>query len=142
MELRALTRKEDDAASALREANGLPTDDVADATIQLLGAFDNGALLGMRTPRPPAVPRRRSTRRKRGVGRVLGERISELALEHRLEGLWLLTTSATSYFERLAFVVADRDTTPSGIKATAQYSTLCPSTAVVMRRLRMGQPEE
>jgi len=48
--------------------------------------------------------------------------------------LFLLTTTARGFFERLGFRIAPRDAAPLPIQCTEQFSTLCPSSAVLMRR--------
>ncbi|HSV28358.1 MAG TPA: arsenic resistance N-acetyltransferase ArsN2 [Candidatus Omnitrophota bacterium] len=47
---------------------------------------------------------------------------------------YLLTTSIADLAGRMGFVAVDRAQVPQGIKASRQFTTLCPSSAVVMRR--------
>lgn len=47
---------------------------------------------------------------------------------------YLLTTSAASYFERLGFVIADRGTAPAALRQLGQFTSICPASAVCMRR--------
>jgi len=72
--------------------------------------------------------------RGRGIARQLCERVFALAIERRHASLWLLTTSAKDYFTRHAFEAVPRETAPDSIRATVQFSSLCPSSARVMRR--------
>ena len=44
-----------------------------------------------------------------------------------------LTTTAEGYFARHGFGAIDRATVPPAIRSSAEFSTLCPTTAVVMR---------
>ena len=48
--------------------------------------------------------------------------------------LFLLTTCSAAFFEREGFARASRADAPSGIRGTAQFCTLCPATAVCMRK--------
>ena len=51
-----------------------------------------------------------------------------------LTELFLLTTTAAAFFERLGFRAVPLDTAPLPIQHTQEFSTLCPSSAVLMRR--------
>jgi amino-acid N-acetyltransferase len=131
-----------DTARALLEECDLPTDDLADPTISLLGAFEGSALIGVAgLQRCGDVGLLRSlavatAARDRGVARVLCERVFQLAATQQLGALWLLTTSARDYFTRHGFVAVARDSAPAAIQETAQFASLCPASAVVMRRDR------
>jgi amino-acid N-acetyltransferase len=125
---------------ALLRGNDLPVDDLRDPAIELLAALDGGRLLGVvglqwldgtALLRSLAVE---PTGRDRGVGAKLCEAAERAARERGLASLWLLTTSAREYFARRGYEVAPRDEAPVSVRATAQFTSLCPSTAVVMRR--------
>ncbi len=60
------------------------------------------------------------------------------AQEHGLESIYLLTTTASAFFARHGFVVAARDEAPSEIRASREFSEMCPSMAVVMKLARGG----
>ncbi len=72
--------------------------------------------------------------RKRGLGVVVTESLVQHARENRVERLWLLTTSAAPFFERLGWRVADRSTAPAAIAQSRQFSDLCPASAALMVR--------
>jgi len=59
----------------------------------------------------------------------------ERARSSGAERLWLLTTGAGDFFARLGWVVADRDTAPIAIRASDQFTTLCPASAMLMMRV-------
>jgi amino-acid N-acetyltransferase len=129
-----------DAARALLVENELPIDDLDDPAIELLGAFANGALAGVvglqrygtiGLLRSLAVAREH---RDRGIARALCERVFELARARSLVPIYLLTTSAADYFTRHGFVAIERDQAPAEIRTSAQFATLCPASARVMRR--------
>jgi amino-acid N-acetyltransferase len=137
MELRTLDSVE--AASALLAAQRLPTDDLHDPTITLVGAFVNDALVGvvgLQACDDVALLRSLAVdpaHRDRGIAAALCERLFVLSSDKEL---YLLTESADAYFARLGFEPIDRATVPAAIRATAQFSALCPSSARVMRRAR------
>lgn len=49
-----------------------------------------------------------------------------------LSQVYLLTTNAAGYFGRLGFARVDRDTVPAEIRASHEFASLCPKTAIVM----------
>jgi N-acetylglutamate synthase-like GNAT family acetyltransferase len=62
------------------------------------------------------------------------------ALEQRASAagitqLVLLTETAESFFGRLGYGVIERDRAPSAVASSAEFRTLCPSTAVCMRKV-------
>lgn len=77
-----------------------------------------------------AVSRRH---RGRGIGALLLREAIEGAKKKRLSALHLLTTTAPDYFSRLGFEVCSRNAAPDGIRASWEFRTGCPETAVFMR---------
>ncbi|MEO1448549.1 MAG: arsenic resistance N-acetyltransferase ArsN2 [Bacteroidota bacterium] len=73
-----------------------------------------------------------------GRGKKLGERLvaflEQEVRTHNLEALYLLTTTAAPYFEKIGFLVVDRMEVPLAIQQTREFADLCPASAVVMRR--------
>lgn len=140
MELRDVIADEMPRARALLASCDLPTDDLDDASIALIGAFDGGAMVGViglqscgdvGLLRSLAVD---AAHRDRGVARALCDRVFEVAHARDLREIWLLTTTAEAYFTRLGFTPIARDAAPAQLRATAQFASLCPATARVMRR--------
>ena len=72
--------------------------------------------------------------RNRGVAAELGARIAERAARAGVRRLYLMTTTASEYFERAGFSICSRDEMPAEIQGTLQFRALCPATAVCMRR--------
>lgn len=48
--------------------------------------------------------------------------------------VWLLTTSIAALAARLGFEPVSRDAAPAAMRVTAQFATLCPTSAVLMLR--------
>ncbi|MCI0517368.1 MAG: hypothetical protein L0Y45_06000 [Woeseiaceae bacterium] len=48
--------------------------------------------------------------------------------------LWLLTTGAEHYFEKLGFLAASRALAPPEIRQTTEFTSLCPDSAVLMSK--------
>jgi len=50
-----------------------------------------------------------------------------------LAALYALTTTAPGFFVGLGFSVADRSDVPPAVRASPEFSSICPDTAVVLR---------
>lgn len=72
--------------------------------------------------------------RNRGLGKLLVDKLESYANELDIKVLYLLTTSATSFFRELDYLQIDRDETPEEIRQSEEFSTICPSSATLMRK--------
>lgn len=70
--------------------------------------------------------------RSRGVARRLVEQIIAEAESRGTRALYLLTTTAESYFPSFGFQRTTRDAVPDEIRATAEFRGACPDSATVM----------
>jgi amino-acid N-acetyltransferase len=77
--------------------------------------------------------------RGRGIGAALLSAATRQALARGVERLYLLTTGAAPYFAALGFVPVHRADVPPSIRATAQFSSLCPASAVCMTKTIDGR---
>jgi amino-acid N-acetyltransferase len=91
-----------------------------------LEVYVDGALL-----RSVAVA---SELRGRGVGRDLTEAALVAARDLRVPGLYLLTTTADSYFPKFGFERITRADVPASVQASVEFTSACPASAVVMRK--------
>jgi amino-acid N-acetyltransferase len=73
-------------------------------------------------------------RRGRGIGEALVRDRLDWAAQEGLESIYLLTTTAAGYFPKLGFAAVERATVPAEIRASREFSSVCPSSAVAMRR--------
>lgn len=130
-------------SAALKKA-GLPADDVAEPSrhfwrfsfaddipagfggLEIHGA---DALMRSITTLPPL--------RGRGFGRAIVKALEAEAVMLKCRSVFLLTTSAQAFFEKLGYAAIDRATVPDSIRATTQFAALCPDSAAVMRK-RLG----
>ena len=71
----------------------------------------------------------------RGVGRLLTGAALSLAEAVGTPAIYLLTTTAEGYFPRLGFERTDRAAVPESVKASPEFKSACPASAVVMRKL-------
>jgi amino-acid N-acetyltransferase len=77
--------------------------------------------------------------RGKGIANELCSRLLQHAESHGIQEIYLLTDSAERFFERIGFEKVSRENAPEWIQKHKQFTTLCPSTAVVMhKRLDAG----
>jgi amino-acid N-acetyltransferase len=72
--------------------------------------------------------------RSAGCGSKLVQAVEHIANEARLSQLWLLTTTAKRYFENRGFQAVARELAPPAIRQTAEFTSLCPNSAVLMMK--------
>ena len=73
--------------------------------------------------------------RGQGIARLLIERIGKYAASQNISKLFLLTETASDYFERKGFVKISRDEVPEALKASSEFAHVCPVSAIVMFQL-------
>lgn len=128
------------AIERLLEAASLPLDGVADALGGFSVADAAGTVVGVAglevccengLLRSVAVaPEWRS----RGLGRALVTQVIADAEARGINALYLLTTTADQYFPSLGFARTTRDQVPKDVRATNEFKSVCPDSAVVMTR--------
>jgi amino-acid N-acetyltransferase len=131
----------DDTARAFLRAAGLPVDDlVAPVAVQLFGAFDGDALVGvvgLEDGGDAALLRSLAVvdaRRGAGYGSALVAFAEDEAATQGVRCLYLLTTTAAEFFDRLGYRRIARDDVPPAMAATPQFATLCPASSTCMSR--------
>jgi arsenate reductase len=72
--------------------------------------------------------------RSRGLGSRLVEDRWKAAASEGLSSLYLITTTAAVFFEGLGFEHVERASVPAGIRQSAEFVSICPSSAAVLRR--------
>jgi amino-acid N-acetyltransferase len=127
------------AIEALLTANGLPTDGVADSLDGFLVAEHEGTIVGVvgveACCREYGLLRSTAVApewRGHGVGRRLVARAIAEAEARGAKALYLLTMTAERYFPSFGFVPTSRDRVPEEVRATTEFSSLCPETSTVM----------
>lgn len=121
-------------------AENLPADDLLESGRRFFRFSDDQGLIGfigwetegdVALLRSLVVP---LSRRGRGWGRILIQWALLRLAESGATDAYLLTTSIDRLAARLGFAVIDRSEAPPPIRASRQYATLCPSTAILMHR--------
>jgi N-acetylglutamate synthase-like GNAT family acetyltransferase len=71
--------------------------------------------------------------RRHGLGARLVQEVLRQAPGDAIAELFLLTTTAATFFERLGFRAIPRDDVPAPVRASVEFRSACPSSATVMR---------
>lgn len=72
--------------------------------------------------------------RGKGYGKILNEQVEKFAKDSGINCMYLITHTAKDFFERQDYCIIDRTAAPDAIKQTEQFTGLCPSSAVVMKK--------
>jgi amino-acid N-acetyltransferase len=128
-----------EATAALLESCSLPTQDLAPGHFENFfgcGSIESPkGVVGVELYGKVALLRSLAvaqTSRNMGCGAALVAQAEKHAREHGAKDIYLLTTTAQALFVRLGYGVADRATAPAQIRASREFSTLCPASAVFM----------
>jgi amino-acid N-acetyltransferase len=69
----------------------------------------------------------------KGYGKFINDKVEKYAKEAGINCLYLLTTTAKDFFDKLGYSVISREEAPVSVKQTAEFSSLCPSSAALMK---------
>ena len=134
------THRDAVAILALLAQSRLPTSDLVSSRPEFLVAHAGGKLVGIGAIESlGAAGLLRSvavipSRRKSGLGRDIVLRLERQARESGMRELILLTETARPFFEHLGYEVIDRSAAPAAVQASAEFTSLCPQSAVCMRK--------
>jgi amino-acid N-acetyltransferase len=88
--------------------------------------FENCALL-----RSVAV---KKNFRGAGLGKLLVGYLELTAKKQTATSIYLLTTTAKDFFSNIGYDVTPRENVPAALKASSEYSFICPDSATVMKK--------
>ncbi|MBN6150503.1 GNAT family N-acetyltransferase [Xanthomonas sp. AmX2] len=140
------------SVQALLEANRLPVSDLQDGSEVVLFGCVSGAqtlgVVGLELYGPVALLRSLAVAdatRGNGLGEALVAHAERHAAAQGVRAVYLLTTTASAFFERRGYRPLARDQAPAAIAGTAQFSGLCPASSAFMVKSPPGaadaQPE-
>lgn len=124
----------------LLSASELPVEDVRLNFQHFISAKKNGRLIGcVGLERSGKIGLLRSLAvsdefRRQGVAQELCNRVEQLAKSAGILNLYLLTTSASGFFTKRGYLRIERSEAPQAIQRNKQFTTLCPSSAVLMMK--------
>ena len=137
----AATAHDADAVLALLRDNALPNDGLADHWASTIVAGMDGTIVGSAALeiygegallRSVAVA---PAWHRRGVGHDLTAAALQMAGERRLPAVYLLTTTAEQFFPKFGFERIERADVPTSVQASVEFTSACPSSATVMRKI-------
>lgn len=135
----ALTENERLQAIAILQQQKLPTSDIdEDKLLYLLMSGENIiGTAGLEIFEDCALLRSVSVIKEeqgKGYGKIINNEIENYAKESGINCLYLLTTTAKDFFDKQGYCVIKRHESPAALQQTAEFTSLCPSTAVVMKK--------
>lgn len=138
MRIRFATAADLPAIAALLAGAGLPEEDIGAHLATTLVGVSRGEIVAVGALEPlghscllrsvAVAPARRG----RGWGRRMSLRLLDYARSIRTPEIYLLTSTAADFFAGLGFRPLSRDQAPMRVRATRQFSALCPASAVFM----------
>lgn len=138
LKIRPALRSDLNEVRELLESNSLPACDCAAHLNNFIIAEDQHAVVGVggyEDCGEVALIRSFVTRpdhKNMGIAEQIFYSIRDKATYLGIKQFYLLTTTASNYFQRFGFTVCSRDGVPNRIRETKQFKELCPSTATVM----------
>jgi len=126
---------------SLLEAADLPTSDLTESHLEHFFACGsrNGltGLVGVEICGSDALLRSlvvSASARTKGTGSALVAHTEQYARERGVRSMYLLTTSAAPFFERLSYRRIERALAPPSIRATPEFSSICPASSAFMTK--------
>jgi amino-acid N-acetyltransferase len=128
-------------ATALLKGEGLPASDLTDAHLEhFFYAGSDGsptAMVGLEMYGTDALLRSlvvSAKTRAMGLGSRLVRHAEEYASSRQVRAIYLLTTTAEAFFQRLGYRRIDRSEAPPSIQATREFAGLCPASSAFMTK--------
>ena len=127
------------AILALLRENDFPVGDL-DENKALFACLEHGSVIGtggLEFFGDCALLRSISIRKdlqKKGLGKFVVAELEKIARKKGINYLYLLTTTAEDFFTKEGYKMVDREKAPNEIKNTTQFTSVCASTATLMRK--------
>jgi len=136
MNISAVSEK-DSEVLALINKTALPIHDISD-NVELFAIKENEQVVGTigmeRNERFALLRSLSEKQRGKGYGDTLVRFLEDKAKQKRIETIYLLTTTAEAFFSKKGYVTIQRSDVPEFIRLTSEFSSTCPSTAIVMKK--------
>ena len=126
------------AIAALLQANRLPLDGAREHLATFVVATAGREVVGCAGAEPHGdVALLRSVAvapglHRQGIGRRMVALLLDEARRRDVRALYLLTTGARGYFERLGFTQVDRAAAPAALQVSAEFRGACPASAELL----------
>jgi len=127
-----------DAIKELLESYGLPANDIKGHLDNFIVAKESNVLIGVggwESFKEVALLRSfavNTSHKGLGIAEKILKLLEEQAANSGVKSFYLLTDTATNYFERFEYSRRSRENAPESIRKTKQFSELCSHTATMM----------
>ena len=127
-----------EAFRSLLKSSNLPADDLNYKKDLLVGYYEGDSLVGtggLEIHGNYALLRSLSVKfgiRGKAVGTTITEYLLNEARKKKLKAIYLLTETAAGFFRKKGFMDVPREEVPAEVKASSEFSQVCPTTAAVM----------
>lgn len=133
-----------DQVVTLLQANGLPHADVRSKPDRFYFGADGTTVVaigGLEPVGSDGLLRSvvvKDDHRGQGYGKALCNALEDHATENGIQSLYLLTTTASTFFHEIGYREIARDAAPEAIRRTTEFTDYCPDTATCMRKAGVG----
>lgn len=139
MNIYPVTQNNFSSALNLLRKNKLPTEDIKDTTRLFVTHENNNvtAVIGLELYGTEALLRSlcvAEAGRKKGLGEKLVSFTEDYAVQKGIKTLYLLTTTAESFFLKRNYQKINRSEVPDSIQQTTEFTTVCAASATVMKK--------
>jgi amino-acid N-acetyltransferase len=139
-ELRSATADDLPAIVSLLKAAELPYEDASPGRQDFVVAVSGNSIVGvvgLERAGPYGLLRSLAVEpghRGRGLGKALLDEMLSHAWLKGIGQVYILTMTASGFFEKQGFEAADRSDAPNVIRNTNEFRTVCPASATCMRK--------
>lgn len=126
-------------AVALLRSAGLPVSDLTDAHLSNFyysgSVAEPNGIIGLELYGMHALLRSlvvAVSMRSTGLGSALLDHAESHARRAGVQSIYLLTTTAESFFSHRGYVLTRRDDAPASIRATREFADICPASSAFM----------
>ncbi|HYF29612.1 MAG TPA: arsenic resistance N-acetyltransferase ArsN2 [Chitinophagaceae bacterium] len=129
-----------EAIIGLLQSEKLPVEDLSDNLQHFLVATDNGTVIGvvgLETYDQNGLLRSLVVRpeyRKMKIAVSLVNELENMARNAGLNNLYLLTETAQGFFAKNGYETIHREQAPESLKQSTEFSHVCPTTAILMKK--------
>jgi amino-acid N-acetyltransferase len=129
-----------DNVTALLSSQHLPAEDIDKTLSHFFVAKEDGAIMaviGLEVYGTAGLLRSMATypaHRNKGIASMLVLELINYAKQKGIQEVFLLTETAETYFAKKGFIRIRRDEVPIAIKKSSEFSHLCPSSAILMKK--------
>ena len=128
------------ALISLLQSERLPVEDLPQDLSNFYMAIDNGSIvgaIGLEIYDRSGLLRSLVVKPEYRKMKIATSLVNELEKQARTVGIneiYLLTETARNYFSKIGYEETGRDEAPASLKQSSEFSHVCPSTAIFMRK--------